>query len=66
LLNRTTGCVCLFPLGGYFLGKMPAVKKNFTILIVEIIIILVMLGAIEYSRRQRNISRGKSKKRWKK
>jgi uncharacterized membrane protein YidH (DUF202 family) len=45
---------------------MPAVKKNFTILIVEIIIILVMLGAIEYSRRQRNISRGKSKKRWKK
>jgi membrane-associated protein len=40
--------VTAFLLGGYFLGNMPAVKTNFHIVIVAIVIISVLPMAIEY------------------
>jgi membrane-associated protein len=52
--------VCLFLLGGYFFGGIPAVKRNFTLVIMAIIIISVLPGVFEYWRQRRNISREKS------
>jgi membrane-associated protein len=52
--------VCLFLLGGYFFGGMPAVKNNFTLVIIAIIIISVMPGVFEYLRQKLNASRKKS------
>jgi membrane-associated protein len=63
ILFNVTGCitwVCLFLLGGYFFGSMPAVKNNFIIVIVAIVVVSVMPGIIEYWRQRRNHSRGKS------
>lgn len=51
--------VCLFLLGGYFFGNIPAVKSNFTIVIIAIIIISVMPGFIAYFR-QKFIARKKA------
>ncbi len=45
-----TAWVCIFLLGGYFFGNIPAVKSNFTIVIMAIIIISVMPGFIAYAR----------------
>jgi membrane-associated protein len=42
--------VNIFLLGGYFFGNIPAVKRNFTIVIAAIIIISVMPGFIAYLR----------------
>jgi membrane-associated protein len=42
------GWVAIFLLGGYFFGNIPAVKTNFTIVIVAIIIISVMPGFVAY------------------
>ena len=42
--------VCIFVLGGYYFGNIPAVKSNFTIVIAAIIIISVMPGIIAYVR----------------
>jgi len=39
-----------FILGGYFFGNIPAVKRNFTFVIMAIIIISVMPAFIEYIR----------------
>ena len=44
--------VAIFLLGGYFFGNIPAVKTNFTIVIVAIIIISVMPGFIAYFRQK--------------
>jgi membrane-associated protein len=55
ILFNVTGCiswVCLFLLGGYFFGNIPMVKKNFTIVIMAIIIISVMPGFITYIRQK--------------
>ncbi|PKN88294.1 MAG: hypothetical protein CVU51_04315 [Deltaproteobacteria bacterium HGW-Deltaproteobacteria-1] len=51
--------VCVFLLGGYFFGNIPAVKRNFTIVILAIIIISVMPGVIAYIR-QKMITRQKT------
>jgi len=62
ILFNVTGCitwVCLFLLGGYFFGGIPAVKSNFTLVIMAIIIISVLPGVFEYWRQRRNISREK-------
>jgi membrane-associated protein len=40
--------VTAFLLGGYFLGNVPAVKTNFHIIIVAIVVISVLPMAIEY------------------
>lgn len=42
--------VTIFLLGGYYFGNIPAVKRNFTVVIVAIIIISVMPGFIAYVR----------------
>ncbi|MCE5211804.1 MAG: DedA family protein [Deltaproteobacteria bacterium] len=51
--------VCLFLLGGYYFGGIPTVKKNFTLVIIAIIIISVMPGVFEYWRQRRIARRGK-------
>jgi len=42
--------ILTFTLGGYFFGNIPIVKRNFTIVIMAIIIISVMPAVIEYLR----------------
>ena len=62
ILFNITGCiswVCLFLLGGYFFGNIPAVKNNFTLVIIAIVIVSVMPGFIEYWRQKRYSSHKK-------
>ena len=42
--------ILTFVFGGYYFGNLPFVKKNFTLVIMAIIIISVMPGIIEYLR----------------
>jgi membrane-associated protein len=42
--------IVIFIMGGYFFGNLPFVKKNFTFVIIAIIIISVLPGIIEYFR----------------
>ncbi|MFZ5515811.1 MAG: DedA family protein [Candidatus Zhuqueibacterota bacterium] len=42
--------VLLFTLGGYFFGNLPVVKRNFSLVIVAIILISVLPGVIEFFR----------------
>ena len=51
--------ICLFLLAGYYFGGIPAVKRNFTLVIIAIIIISVMPGVIEYVRQKYFVSRAK-------
>ncbi|MDA8078501.1 MAG: DedA family protein [Nitrospiraceae bacterium] len=50
--NVTGGVIwiAVFVLGGYYFGNIPAVKRNFTLVIVAIIIISILPGVIEYLR----------------
>lgn len=52
--------ICLFLLAGYYFGGIPAVKRNFTLVIVAIVIISVMPGVIEYVRQKYFVSRAKN------
>ena len=52
--------ICLFMLAGYYFGGIPAVKRNFTLVIIAIIIISVMPGVIEYVRQKYFVSRAKN------
>ena len=45
--------IASFTLGGYFFGNLPFVKKNFTLVIVAIIVISVMPTVIEYLRQRK-------------
>lgn len=45
--------IAVFVFGGYFFGNIPMVRKNFTLVIVAIIIISVMPGVIEFIRHRR-------------
>ena len=45
--------ICLFVLGGYFFGNIPAVKNNFTWVIIGIVIISVLPIFIELVRSRR-------------
>jgi membrane-associated protein len=49
--------ILTFTLGGYFFGNIPVVKRNFTLVILAIIVISVLPGMIEYAR-QRGRNRG--------
>ena len=52
--------ICFFLLAGYYFGGIPAVKRNFTLVIIAIIIISVMPGVIEYVRQKYFVSRAKN------
>ena len=45
--------ILLFILGGYFFGNMPIVKKNFTLVILAIVILSILPALIEYVRHRR-------------
>ncbi len=47
--------VALFTFGGYFFGNIPFVRKNFSLVILAIIVISVMPGVVEYLRHRRRI-----------
>jgi membrane-associated protein len=50
--------VFVFIVGGYLFGNIPAVKRNFTLVIMVIIVISVMPGVIEFFRHRRRASGG--------
>jgi len=45
--------VAIFLFGGYYFGNLPVVRKNFTIVILAIILISVLPGVIEYLRQRK-------------
>jgi membrane-associated protein len=45
--------VALFVLAGYFFGNIPFVKKNFSLVIIAIILISLMPGMVEYFRHRK-------------
>jgi membrane-associated protein len=49
--------ICLFLLGGYLFGNIPAVKNNFTVVVIVIILISVLPGFIEFWRQRYNSAR---------
>ena len=49
--------VALFTFGGYFFGNLPAVKENFTFVILAIILISVLPGVVEFFRERARASR---------
>lgn len=51
--------VFTFLLGGFYFGNIPSVKKNFTMVIIAIIIISVLPGFIEYWRQKRMNAKNK-------
>lgn len=53
--------VNIFVLGGYFFGNLPAVRENFTLVILGIIFISVLPGSVEFLR-QRLLKPTSSKK----
>jgi membrane-associated protein len=54
------GWVALFVFGGYFFGNIPFVKKNFSLVIIAIIIISSLPAGLEFVRHRR-MSRHQSK-----
>jgi membrane-associated protein len=46
--------VAMFTYGGYFFGNLPWVKKNFSLIIIAIIVISVMPLVIEFLRQRNN------------
>jgi membrane-associated protein len=53
--------IAIFVLGGFFFGNLAVVKKNFTLVILAIILISVMPGILEYLRQRRLSYREKRK-----
>ena len=51
--------VALFVLGGFWLGNIPFVKKNFTAVIFLIIFVSILPGVVEYIRHRRRSSAAK-------
>jgi len=45
----------LFIYGGYFFGNLPLVKKNFSVVIMVIIVLSILPGVIEYLRQRRKV-----------
>jgi len=44
--------IAIFVFGGYFFGNIPVVKRNFTLVILAIIILSVLPGVIEFVRQR--------------
>lgn len=53
------GWVAIFTFGGYFFGNISFVKKNFTIIILAIIIISILPGVVEIIRHRRQSKKEK-------
>ena len=49
--------ITIFVYAGYFFGNIPLVKKNFTLVILAIIVISVLPAVIEYLKQRRSSSR---------
>ncbi len=49
--------IASFVFGGYYFGNIPMVKKNFTLVIVAIIVLSVMPGVIEFLRHRLKTSK---------
>jgi membrane-associated protein len=47
------GWVALLLLGGYFFGNIPLVRRNFSIVIMAIIVISILPGVVEFLRQRR-------------
>jgi membrane-associated protein len=45
--------ILLFVLGGYFFGNIPIVRRNFTLVIMAIVVLSVMPAVIEFVRQRR-------------
>jgi membrane-associated protein len=60
MFNVTGGIIwiALFLFAGYFFGTIPAVERNFELVILMIIALSVMPGVIEYIRHRRRSGRG--------
>jgi membrane-associated protein len=50
--------VSIFTLGGYFFGNIPAVRHNFTLVIVAIIVISLIPPVVEFLRARREARQG--------
>ncbi len=48
--------VLIFIMGGYFFGNLPIVKKNFSFVILAIIVLSLVPGLVEFFRHRRNAS----------
>jgi membrane-associated protein len=48
--------VCLF--AGYFFGNLPFVKKNFSLVILAIVVVSILPAVVEYLRHRREAARG--------
>lgn len=56
LVYNVTGGIAwilIFTLGGYFFGNIPIVKRNFTLVILAIIVLSIMPGVVEFLRHKR-------------
>ena len=53
--------VVLLVFAGYFFGNIPIVKKNFTLVIMAIIVISVLPGVIAYWNERRSASKNKAR-----
>jgi membrane-associated protein len=45
--------VALFSFGGYFFGNLPVVEKNFSLVIIAIVVLSVMPAVVEYIKERR-------------
>ena len=52
------GWVAVFVFGGYFFGNIPFVKRNFSLVLLFIIILSMVPGAVELVRHRREARRG--------
>ena len=50
--------MCVSILGGYYVGNLPFVKKNFTMVILAIIVLSVLPSVVELIRARRQAKRG--------
>jgi len=50
------GWVAIFSFGGYFFGNIPFVKKNFTIVIIAIVLISLVPAVVEFLRHRKKKS----------
>jgi membrane-associated protein len=58
------GWIAIFVFGGYYFGNIPVVKRNFTLVIIAIIILSILPGIIEYWRQRQHGRRPEEVESW--